>query len=463
MNIRINSRPQGSVLVVGLLTALVVAITLASYLVCVSNESYAVTRSQAWNAAVPIMEAGVEEALTQIYYNGAQNMSTNNWTLGSDGYYRKTRTVGTNGSYCQITIQPTNYPSGTTNYVIYSTGYVPAPLSSSSYVARKLRVTTQVAAIGTNAFPFAVVTATTLTLGSGFIINSYDDSLPWPWTNSNVGAQAGLASTSTTNNQITISGTTYIYGTIATPPSGGVSISGTGVTIGDSNYVANPANAGTTQSNHILSDLNYTIPGPPTPTNTSSWATPVAYGQTSYTNNGIVYNNSAGWAFVLKSNNYNMGTTLLKGGVLVLGSVNLYVPSNGRIQFGSGDVLSIPQSANGSLTLYNDSTTDAVMKDSSNDSGIPSKFIYYGLPDTAGSKITLTGSGAFAYVGIIDAPWQKLVLTGASSGNQDFFGAIAVNNFTESGHAFMHYPKSFLGSGGPGGGYVVSTLNEVNP
>src|SRR5437667_2598140 len=99
-------------------------------------------------------------------------------------------------------------------------------------------------------------------------------------------------------------------------------------------------------------------------------------------------------------------------------------------------------------------TTDVIMTDVSNDSGIAARFTYYGLPTTAGSKITLTGSGAYAYAGVIYAPNQKLVLTGASSGNEDFVGAITVDNFTMSGHTYMHIDESLLraqvGSGGGG-------------
>jgi hypothetical protein len=186
------------------------------------------------------------------------------------------------------------------------------------------------------------------------------------------------------------------------------------------------------------------------------WTTAVQVNQTI---GGVTY------AYVLGSGNYQLASgATLKGKILVQGNASLYIPQNGRIQFGSGDVIKIDAALGASLNIYNASSTDVVMKDCSNDSGIPSRFTYYGLPTTAGSKITLTGSGAYAYAGVIYAPNQKMVLTGASSGNQDFVGAVTVDNFTMSGHTYMHIDESLLRAqvGNPSGGMpVINSYAEV--
>ena len=70
------------------------------------------------------MEAGIEEALTQIHYHGITNLTANGWTVGSDGRYHKTRSIGDDGTYYQVAIEPVNPP------VIISQGFVPAPLSA---------------------------------------------------------------------------------------------------------------------------------------------------------------------------------------------------------------------------------------------------------------------------------------------------------------------------------------------
>src|SRR6266404_1444217 len=125
MKIKINSRPAASALLVTLLTAAITAISLASYLAFVSNQNLSVARAFAWNCAIPVAEAGLEEALTQIHYNGNTNLSANGWTFGTDGFYHKTRSV-TADSYCDIAINPTDPP------VIYSTGNVVLPLTPAS-------------------------------------------------------------------------------------------------------------------------------------------------------------------------------------------------------------------------------------------------------------------------------------------------------------------------------------------
>ena len=80
MKIKTNKQPQGSALLVTMLTAFIVGMALASYLTLVSNQSISVLRSQAWNSAIPITEAGIEEALTQIQYHGITNLSADGWT-----------------------------------------------------------------------------------------------------------------------------------------------------------------------------------------------------------------------------------------------------------------------------------------------------------------------------------------------------------------------------------------------
>src|SRR5206468_6937329 len=121
MTIRTNqTNSQGSVLLLTLLTAWVIAIALVSYLTLVANQNRSIYHSLSWNCCVPVMEAGVEEALTQIYYNDITQLGNNQWSY-SDGLYHKTSYLGEDGSKYHVTIQPIDPP------VIVSTGYHPAP------------------------------------------------------------------------------------------------------------------------------------------------------------------------------------------------------------------------------------------------------------------------------------------------------------------------------------------------
>ena len=86
MKIKINKQPRGSALLVTMLTALIVGMALASYLTLVSVQNQSTLHSQSWNSAVPVMEAGVEEALTALYYYGTTNLANlvaQGWNLNS--------------------------------------------------------------------------------------------------------------------------------------------------------------------------------------------------------------------------------------------------------------------------------------------------------------------------------------------------------------------------------------------
>src|SRR5204863_7404709 len=105
MKIKINKQPQGSILLVTMLTAFIVGMALATYLTLISVQNQSTLRSQSWNSSVPAMEAGVEEALTQVYYSGTTNLAANGFTLNADGYYHKSCTLGYGVSY-DVGIKP---------------------------------------------------------------------------------------------------------------------------------------------------------------------------------------------------------------------------------------------------------------------------------------------------------------------------------------------------------------------
>ena len=72
----------GSVLMVALVTALILGIALASYLMLMQHQSRMVNRGQAWNHALALAEAGVEDALAQLN----RSFGTNNSRGGINGW-----------------------------------------------------------------------------------------------------------------------------------------------------------------------------------------------------------------------------------------------------------------------------------------------------------------------------------------------------------------------------------------
>src|SRR5881394_3608585 len=132
IKITTHTRPQGSALLLALLTAFVICITLTTYLYLVSNQNRSVMRSMSWNSCIPLVEAGVEEAMTQLNYKTDVNLQANGWGVaGADGFYRKNNDLGNGFSY-EVGIKPP-VAGGPDQPTIESFGYAPAPANIASF------------------------------------------------------------------------------------------------------------------------------------------------------------------------------------------------------------------------------------------------------------------------------------------------------------------------------------------
>lgn len=90
-----NSSERGGVLIVVLISSLIMGITLASYLQYTSTQTRSIMRSQAWNTAIPIAEAGIEEALAHINNSVVgTNWALNGWKVVGDHFEKAGRAVG---------------------------------------------------------------------------------------------------------------------------------------------------------------------------------------------------------------------------------------------------------------------------------------------------------------------------------------------------------------------------------
>src|SRR5437763_7338033 len=98
----------------------IIGMGIASYLMLVASQHRLVAQSQAWNGALTLAEAGVEEAMAQINVNFGTNYASSavtNWSGPTGGVYGPRTNTMTNGSYSVIIIQGTPAPT------IISTGY----------------------------------------------------------------------------------------------------------------------------------------------------------------------------------------------------------------------------------------------------------------------------------------------------------------------------------------------------
>src|SRR5262245_32885267 len=109
MKIRTIQKDSGGAMLMTLLISIIIGIALAGYLGLVSQQNRSIMRSLAWNSTMPVLESGIEEALTQIHFNGITNLSANGWAFIAGGVYYKKRSFG-DGSYYEVTITPTDPP-----------------------------------------------------------------------------------------------------------------------------------------------------------------------------------------------------------------------------------------------------------------------------------------------------------------------------------------------------------------
>jgi hypothetical protein len=158
------SKTTGSALLVTMVITASMGAALAGYMKLVEYQNRAVVRSQYWNTAIPVGEAGIEEALTHLNKVGDGNRATNGWTL-RDGKYYLTRTVG--DSRYEVWINSSNQPS------ITAIGYVKEPISQTE-VKRTIMVNTTKSGSGMR----GIITKLAITMNGNTRIDSFDSSDP---------------------------------------------------------------------------------------------------------------------------------------------------------------------------------------------------------------------------------------------------------------------------------------------
>src|SRR5256885_833206 len=128
-----RQQEQASVLVVTIILLAIIGTALASYLMLSSVQAKTVARSQRWNSALDVAEAGIEDALQQMN-TSPNDFTANGWGGGGGGIFGPRNIALSTGNYI-VTIQ-TNLETA-----IYATGYVAAPFNGGQ-LARAVKITT---------------------------------------------------------------------------------------------------------------------------------------------------------------------------------------------------------------------------------------------------------------------------------------------------------------------------------
>src|ERR1043166_1713568 len=158
-----SSRQDGGVLLMTVCTVIVVGIILIAYVSLVSNHQQSVRRSEAWNDAMGVAEAGVEEAMAHLNQNYPGSLTSYGWFPSGTNVYLW-RTLG-DGIYI---VSASTGPQP----VVVAQGYVRLPWNN-TWVSRTVRINTA----RTGLVNRAVVTKQALKL-NGYTINtdSFDSS-----------------------------------------------------------------------------------------------------------------------------------------------------------------------------------------------------------------------------------------------------------------------------------------------
>jgi hypothetical protein len=418
---RQNSQ-RGSAFLVSLVGGVLIGTVLCSYLVLVTNRDALSLRATAWNAAMPVLEAGIEEALTHLHED-SNNPTANGWQqdqVNGQTVYWKCRFLPDGSYYCV-----TNFDITSTTPYIQSAGFVPAPLRDGQFISRLVQVTL------TNPpseFSRAIAANGSVQLSGGSTVDGYSSALGAYDVATNRNASGGIATDSQQASAINV-GSAHVYGTAVTGPGGTVSVSDGAV--GDVSW--NDGNNIGPESGWVDDTMNVTfIPNSapePNPTFLPPMVVSAGGSNVTYLTGGTYELNN----FVSNDKSQPM---------IVIGNATLWVPGNFFVN-GSGYIYVAPGAK---LQLYvggTDPKVSSVVSISGggivNGTGTPANLSIFGLP----SCNMINYSGQADFVGTMNAPQANVNF----NGNASIYGAIIANTFTSSGTTSVHYDQALAGAG----------------
>jgi len=434
-----SGKEQGSVLVIVMLITLVLAIGLASYFMLMRHQHVSVVRSQAWNAALAMAEAGIEEALAQLnpsalLFTTNINRGANGWSLLSDGMYHAPRRTLPDGYY-DVAITADVYPR------IYATGYVTIPALSTT-ISREVMVTTTEGGV----FRGTLTAIKNVDFkGNNVETDSFDSMDPNHSTNGlyNPLTRKDNGDVACTEGLINVQNAN-VMGTLYTSPEGGYTAgsgSGTAGSVGDLAWVLGGKTG--VQPGHYKNDFNMDYPDVLPPYQIGLPPAGATINGTNYT-----------WA--LGNGNYMVDNpkSSVKFGtgerILVAGRARLYVTGD-FIMGGQSEIIIAPGA---SLQLYVGGANTVIT--TVNNAGNCATFTYFGLPSN--TSIDLGGNDTF--LGSFYAPSADFKLSGSGSTVTDYQGSCVVGTIQMNGHFKFHFDEN-LKRKGPIRGYQITSWTEL--
>jgi hypothetical protein len=433
---------SGSTLMIAAVALATISFLLLSYMNLSAGVNRSVVRSQTWNDALAVAEAGVEEALINLNINGVAGLTASGtgwqpYQAGVSAYtYRYLTYNWANGDYRYYWVQvTTNTPTPTIlchGYKYLSSAYANNPVMAAAGVAVPydpwVRRTIQVTAVRASRFPKGMLAKSYIDMnGNNITTDSYDSSNSLYSTSgrydpAKARENGDVGTNLTLTNSVNV-GNANIKGSVATGPGGSISI-------GPSGYIT-----GT-----VSHDMNVDFPDVKVPFTTAP---------------GLV----AG-----TTNTYTVppGNTLA-GSLSMAGSDSMLITGPGltRLYF-TGD-LSITGNAyiqlapGAQLEIYVGGASAKIAgKGVLNPTGRATDVAYFGLPGN--TSIDLSGNGE--YTGTVYAPNASFSASGGGKDLYDLAGAIVVKNIKLNGHFNLHYDEA-LGRIPSPNGITITSWREM--
>jgi hypothetical protein len=401
-----NSRQSGSVLLIVTFIAAVLALMLGTYLAMTSQENVTVKRSIGWNAALPMAEAGIEEACSQVNAN-MSGYWNDGWTFNPTTFgYNKTRYLGDSYYFVELN----GWPGGLV--FMTSTGY--GAWTGSNYISRKVQIT---ARTPTPFYPNGLI-ANNIGFQGNFYADSFDSTLG-PYSRRTATDHALIASPPGSSGYV-INGTANIYGYVACAVGGVITCGGSAV-VGDFSYNTK----GVIQPGHTTNTYSQVYPPVTMPYGPTTPGVRIA---TSGTNAGTAYN------YVVNGGYYYAPDLAASGGTMYVSGTTMLL-TTGAVNLASITFAVNPTNPPQLNLVYGGTALDNFLVSLVN--GSAPQFWLYALPTCTSMKMTSGGD----FVGVIYAPTVNLSAQGGS-----ITGAILANSFNCQGNFSFHFDDATSGA-----------------
>ncbi|MGH7970518.1 MAG: hypothetical protein ACREIC_17470, partial [Limisphaerales bacterium] len=269
-----------SVLLAAVVMWAIISLFVMYYLSLIEQQNFLNARSQTWNMAIAVSEAGVEDGLEQL--NANSSLGTDGWAYDGSTCYWKSNTLSDGNSYVAYI-----FITNSANPVVVARSYVTPPTLAqnstftafatggvdlqSASVSRAIQVTCSKG----NLFRAAMVAKQTIDLnGNNVTTDSYDSSDPSKSLNGQYspsvyqGDRGDVATNLGIANSLGV-GNANIYGHAHTGPGG----ANNALQIGPNGHVGEHTSGSGVESGWWLQDANFTFPDTTMPS-TGGYFTP---------------------------------------------------------------------------------------------------------------------------------------------------------------------------------------------